>query len=296
MRRAYLIEAGDQLGRAQNLKSMRTQGAERVNPKRAVVRASRIFVMSPHLDDAALSLGAMIERAGRLGSEVTVVTVFGGDPASVEPAASWDRACGFATVGEATRARREEDAHACAIMGASPKWLPFSYECSQTARNPDEIWLSVAPELAGADLVLTPGFPLEHPDHAWLTRLVLERLPADVPVALYVEQPYANLKVIGRGYSRRPLLAAFRIVLRTPAGRRSQQPHAHHPFIQTVFPTLTWVAASPDRQARVAKAKAIEAYASQLGKLGGRVVSRIRFYDSCWGGEGVGVRDVASLG
>lgn len=266
-----------------------------MNATRVVVKAPRIVVLSPHLDDAALSLGAMIERASRLGSEVTVLTVFSGDPASNEPAASWDRACGFATVGEAARARREEDRRACAIMGASPSWLSFPYEDPQGVRSAEGIWSAVTARLAGADLVLTPGFPLQHPDHVWLTQLVLERMSIGIPVALYVEQPYANLEVIGRGYSRRPLLAALRIALRTPAGRRLQWPRARDPSLQALFQTLTWTAASPDHRSRVAKARAIEAYASQLGKLGGRVVPRIRLYDFGWGGEGLGVRDIASL-
>lgn len=268
----------------------------RVNPKRVVVRVPRIVVVSPHLDDAALSLGAMIERAGRLGSDVTALTVFAGDPASVEPAGTWDRACGFGTAGEAARGRRAEDTRACAIMGASPSWREFPDAEYARARSADTVWSSLAPELVGADLVLTPGYPLEHPDHAWLTRLLLERLPAEAPLALYVEQPYANLKVIGRGYTPRRLLGALGIALRTPAARRSQRPRVHDQHGQTRFPALKWMAASADRRARTAKAAAIAAYTSQLGGLGGRVIPRIRLYELGWGGEGIGVRDASGGG
>ncbi|HEY1689374.1 MAG TPA: PIG-L family deacetylase [Solirubrobacteraceae bacterium] len=263
--------------------------------RRIVVQAPRILVISPHLDDAALSLGATIAHASRLGSDVTALTVFGGDPASLAPAAGWDRACGFATAGEAARERRLEDERACALMGATPSWLELADADYAPLRSDDEAWSTLAPQLAEADLVLTPGFPLEHPDHAWLTRLLLERMPADARLALYVEQPYANLKVIGRGYSRGPLLAALRVALRTPAGRHSQQPQACDAGVQKLFPAPQWIAAASDRAAQTAKAKAIAAYSSQLDHLGGRVVGRIRLYESGWGGEGIGVRNLEAL-
>ena len=39
-------------------------------------------------------------------------------------AGGWDRRGGFATEGESARARREEDRRACAVLGATPVWLP----------------------------------------------------------------------------------------------------------------------------------------------------------------------------
>ena len=81
-----------------------------------------VAVLSPHLDDAILSLGAAISGAR---GDVRVVTVFAGDPDSTLAAGEWDSRAGFRTVGEAARARREEDALACADVGARPVWLPF---------------------------------------------------------------------------------------------------------------------------------------------------------------------------
>src|SRR5213080_853986 len=86
----------------------------------------RVVVVSPHLDDAVLSLGAALARAARRGGAVTVLTVLAGDPASETPAGEWDSQAGFATAGEAARARREEDRRACALLGVEPVWLPFS--------------------------------------------------------------------------------------------------------------------------------------------------------------------------
>ena len=51
------------------------------------------------------------------------------------------------------------------------------------------MWRAVSDSLADADVVLVPGSPLTHPDHAWLHELFSVRLPASA-VALYAEQPY----------------------------------------------------------------------------------------------------------
>ena len=85
----------------------------------------RVVVVSPHLDDGVLSLGAAIAAWSRAGARVELLTVLGCDPASEAPAGGWDRRGGFATEGASARARREEDRRACAILGATPVWLPF---------------------------------------------------------------------------------------------------------------------------------------------------------------------------
>src|SRR5512144_2582409 len=69
----------------------------------------RIVVVSPHLDDGVLSLGASIARWSRAGAAVELLTVLGCDPASAAQAGGWDRRGGFATEGESALARREED-------------------------------------------------------------------------------------------------------------------------------------------------------------------------------------------
>ncbi len=66
-----------------------------------------LLVVSPHLDDAALSCAALLER----DEPVDVLTVFAGIPADSRQGV-WDAVCGFTTGAEAMRARREEDASA----------------------------------------------------------------------------------------------------------------------------------------------------------------------------------------
>ena len=136
-----------------------------------------VVVVSPHLDDAAMSLGAAISRTARAGGRVTILTVLAGNPDSDEPAGEWDRSSGFATAGEASRARREEDALACERLGARPVWLPFGDEQYERGAADDEIRAAVV-EAAGTSLVLLPGFPLSHDDHRWLHDLLSERLRA----------------------------------------------------------------------------------------------------------------------
>jgi LmbE family N-acetylglucosaminyl deacetylase len=139
----------------------------RANVTRTRTRRRQVVVLSSHLDDAALSLGGFIARSAREGSAVTVVTVFAGDPGSTLPASAWDRRCGFQTAADAARGRRLEDRRACALLGSAAVWLPLHDHEYGAERDPDGVWRLLAPHLEGPDLVLVPGAPLVHPDHAW---------------------------------------------------------------------------------------------------------------------------------
>ena len=147
----------------------------------------RVAVLSPHLDDAILSLGAAIAHTR---AEVTVVTVFAGDPDSTEPAGEWDSRAGFRTEGEAARARRREDELACRDVGARPVWLPFGDH--QYQRDDDETVAAAVEQAVGAaETVLVPAFPLLHDDHARLLALVERNGLGGRRLGRYVEQPYA---------------------------------------------------------------------------------------------------------
>lgn len=150
----------------------------------------RILVISPHSDDGVLSVGASIARWARSGRTVELLTVLALDPGSTAPTSGWDRRSGFTTEGEAARARREEDRAACALLGATPRWLPFG-SVDFDRHGDDETVLEAVREVAeGAETVLVPGYPLAHPDHAWLSALLASHLPAEV-LWRYAEQPYA---------------------------------------------------------------------------------------------------------
>lgn len=157
----------------------------------------RVVVVSPHLDDAVLSLGASIRAVTRRGAHVEVLTVLAGDPDSTAPSDDSGRRAGFATVGEAARFRREEDWEACRIVGAQPRWLPLS-DVRGAKPAPEEIRAELRPVLAGYDAVLVPGGPLTNGDHRLVGRAALDVLPRGALVGLYREQPYASWKALSR--------------------------------------------------------------------------------------------------
>jgi LmbE family N-acetylglucosaminyl deacetylase len=147
-------------------------------------------VVSPHLDDAVLSLGAAISSWGRRAASVEVLTVLAGDPESQAPAGGWDRRGGFATEGEATRARRAEDVRACAALGATPAWLAFGDGNYERHGSDDEVRSAVAEAIGDAATLLLPGSPLTHPDHEWLVRTVADASLGAGRLGFYAEQPY----------------------------------------------------------------------------------------------------------
>ena len=85
--------------------------------------ASELVVVSPHLDDAVLSLGGLIGREAAAGRRVTVMSCFtAGPPLETIPPAQ--RVFGDYSV------RRAEDERALAALGAERRWLDL----------PERIW------------------------------------------------------------------------------------------------------------------------------------------------------------
>jgi len=200
----------------------------------------RFAVVSPHLDDAILSLGAGIMGAVRGADEVSVVTVFAGDPESRAPAGRWDARAGFRTEGAAARARRDEDRRACELVGARCVWLPFGDDQYADGRDEDEVWSRVAEAVEPADLVLLPGGPLIHPDHLWVARVASER-GLRPEAGLYRELPYD---------------------LWPDAQKR------RHTAPSPPRQTARWIAPRAPLRSRLAKWHASGAYSSQLRWLG----------------------------
>ena len=218
------------------------------------LNAGRIVVISPHLDDAIMSVGGTIATAVRAGAAVEVLTVFGYGPLSNTPAGPWDSKSGFGTEAEACRVRREEDRKACRIVGATPHWLDFGAEPYERRGSPQEILSAVAAAIAGADCVLIPGFPLVHPDHAELARLLLAgRLNSRI--GLYAEQPYMY-------WERR----------KTPPDMRA---HA----LEDIVGRLEWTRRRVGREERRLKSRAVRSYRSQLYQLG---LSRLGLFRMFW--------------
>jgi LmbE family N-acetylglucosaminyl deacetylase len=226
-----------------------------------------VLALSPHVDDAVFSVGAALAQAARAGARVTVLTVLAGDPAATGPSGPWDARAGFADAGAASRGRREEDRAACALIGATPVWLPF-WDAQYGRAADDEIWAALAGPTGEADVVLVPGFPLINEDHAWLTELVLARAAPDTPVLAYVEQPYATWYRHDRARVERLREAVL------PGGA-----------------TVDWEPVRSAPRAWLAKQRAALSYRSQLGAMArplARVPLRVGLYELARGGERLG--------
>jgi LmbE family N-acetylglucosaminyl deacetylase len=154
-------------------------------------RGDRVVVVSPHLDDGVLSLGAAMRAWAGSGARVELLTVLACDPASDAAAGGWDARGGFATEGESARARRDEDVAACALLGVAPTWLPYGSVDFERHGDEGSVVAAVVEAIGAADLILLPGFPLSHPDHEWLVRALVEDGGlVRGGVAFYAEQPY----------------------------------------------------------------------------------------------------------
>ncbi len=207
-----------------------------------VTRGNRnpVVVISPHLDDAVLSCGQLL--AARPGS--TVVTVFAGvPPRADELCTDWDRRCGFANAAAAIAARRAEDTRALALLRAKPLWLDFLD--SQYGQTPDRDELALTLQQALRDLapdeVLIP-LGLFHSDHLLVHAAAdsVLRVPPSLTLLAYEDVPYrGDQEVLQRRLAQ--LRAAGAVCTEASLGSSE---HA------------------------VLKARAVDAYASQLRGLG----------------------------
>jgi LmbE family N-acetylglucosaminyl deacetylase len=229
----------------------------------------RLVVVSPHLDDAVLSLGATIAHAAEAGSKVEVLTVFACALDSDAPTDDWDRKSGFITEGQAARQRRSEDASACAILGVTPRWFEFGAQPYDKRASMEEVVSAVSAATAGADTVLMPGFPLAHADHAAITNSLLAHGLDCRNVGLYAEQPYS--------FDRSA----------TPAGAMAAMPAA-----RVSSGSMTWQRAGATRKHRELKLRAVKQYVSQLPQLGLRQrglgylrLRRMLWHEARLGGE-----------
>jgi LmbE family N-acetylglucosaminyl deacetylase len=231
----------------------------------------RLVVISPHLDDAVLSLGATLAHAVETGASVEVLTVFACAPGSDASTDDWDRKSGFATEGEAAQQRRIEDRTACSILGVTPRWFDFGAEPYERHGSMHDVVAAVTTATAGADTILLPGFPLQHADHAALTHGLLTRGLSCRRLGLYAEQPYSfDLRATPKG--------AVMSIAAAPVKNG----------------TLTWQRAGAHSRHRRLKLQAVKQYASQLPQLGLRQrglgylrLRRMLWHEARMGGEAI---------
>jgi hypothetical protein len=140
--------------------------------------------------------------------------------------------------------------------------------------------------------VLAPGFPLVHPDHAWLTQLLLRNFDRTVRVGLYLEQPYAVSYLMGQSRRRgnvSSLPEGIRYLVQFML-TRGRNAHGRGPSIpdglrSALAAPLPWRAAPAGVRDRIDKQRAVGAYASQ--RLGPFCRTRISLYEIGLGGETV---------
>jgi LmbE family N-acetylglucosaminyl deacetylase len=127
---------------------------------------TRIVVVSPHFDDAAMGAGHL------LGSydDTTVLTVLAGEPpAYPEEPSEWDALGGFTAGDDVVAARRLEDLAALEVLESAHRWLEFAdhqYLAPADRPTPED----VAPALGAAIAEIDPTavfvpMGLGNPDH-----------------------------------------------------------------------------------------------------------------------------------
>ena len=144
------------------------------------------LIVSPHLDDAALSVWH-----GMADGPVTVVTVFAGIPDPDQAVTAWDRAAGADNSAELMRQRRAEDVKALEANGAQAIHLDF-LDCQYRNGPPPRQAIIYALEqlVPDYDEVWLPAGIGGHPDHRIVAEAAFAATVGQTRV-MYADQPYA---------------------------------------------------------------------------------------------------------
>ncbi|WP_341209326.1 PIG-L family deacetylase [uncultured Sphingomonas sp.] len=164
----------------------------------------KIVAVSPHLDDAAFSVGGLLAAHARAGDQVTIITCFTGNvarPGGFALACQLDK--GLPAEVDYMALRRAEDRAACAVIGAEAIHLPLleaphrGYSSAPalfaTRREDDAMLAPLTDALATQitalvpDLLLGPRAIGDHVDH-WLVRDALAA--TGHPMLLWEDWPY----------------------------------------------------------------------------------------------------------
>lgn len=155
----------------------------------------RAVAVSPHLDDAVFSAGATLSALADSGWEVVVLTCFTAsvpDPPPFALSTQLDK--GLDASVDYLALRRDEDAAACAVLGATPVHLPLPEAPHRGYTSAPDLFAGVhdddgvrgpladalAPHLDGADLVLAPQGIGDHADHRVVVDVVARLAPGAV--------------------------------------------------------------------------------------------------------------------
>ena len=170
--------------------------------------------LSPHLDDAAFSCGGTVAQLADAGWRCVVATAF---TASVPDPQGFALACqldkGLGPEVDYMALRRDEDAAACALLGAEPRWLDLpeaphrGYGSASALFGPvadgDEVWRPLAGTIAALLDELRPARVYapqglgSHVDHRQLIRAALEAVPQGA-VRFWRDAPYVIRDPVAR--------------------------------------------------------------------------------------------------
>jgi LmbE family N-acetylglucosaminyl deacetylase len=212
-------------------------------------------ILSPHPDDAVLSLWHVLARPG----PVRVLNVFGGAPRGGAGDQRWDRLTGADDPVARAAERHDEDRAALAQAGRRPDNLGFADGQHRDADpDPQSLADAIARETGEDAPLLAPATLDGHRDHRLVLRAALALRDAGAAVALYADVPHATLygwPAFVTGAEPNPRLRP-EVFWNLQAGRAGID-------LETLAPRVT--ALDPD--ALAAKRQAVRSYASQVPAL-----------------------------
>jgi LmbE family N-acetylglucosaminyl deacetylase len=225
--------------------------------------AGSIAVVSPHLDDAALSCWSILTEANAV-----VVNVFAGVPAS-GVVGEWDRVVGSSDGATLVATRRREDRVALDAAGCEAVYLDFVESQYGAHSSPDDLARAISSLLRDdySELVLPAGIG-GHPDHLHVRAVGLRvAATARLPVRLYAELPYAAAFGWPHWVSRAPV-----------AGRLDIEAYWDL-FLGEELPNWRTLGRDVRRlsdEQRAAKVACLERYETQFPLLNGGPLERLR--------------------
>ncbi len=268
------------------------------------------LVISPHLDDAALSVGGTIARWTAAGDRVVIASIYTRGPPLDEIAPSMRKFADYDT-------RRAEDLAACTVLGAEvlrldhverafrrPYLTGWSFFTTPAQRDGFATLAAVRGSLdqlaeLGPTRVLIPFGIGNHIDHVEASLAAIDMAIARdwLDRVWFYEDFYALSRTMRRAHPvaarstwparRSPLLSAKRlaVVLRAIAAARRGPPleALWPPALQAASWRLSTVAITEHEQHKL---DAIARYPSQTKAFGGvAAISRaLRTYHAFWGG------------
>jgi LmbE family N-acetylglucosaminyl deacetylase len=273
---------------------------------------STILVVSPHLDDAVLSLGGTISQWCDDGARVVIATVYTAGPPLDEIPASMRQFADYTT-------RLREDEAALAIVGAEARWLgqverafrpPYltglAIFTTPEARGGFARLASIAAALdridvaAAADRIAVPLGVGNHVDHVETLVAVTDWLLARglAGRAVFYEDPYAVSGTMRRRHPvtrrrrwwpwRAPALTAPKLAVLLAAAAHARHGPPVDTYLAPAWQAARWRAeVSPIAGQEARKLDAVARYGSQVRAFGGMggVARTLRAYHRRCGGE-----------